>query len=377
MHQKPTISNWKDKILFTPGPLTTSPTVKQAMLRDVGSWDYELREVVKEIRLKLLEIAGANPSDYTTILMQGSGSFGLEAVIGSTVPPDGKLLAITNGAYGDRIVTIASILNIETVVIKSAENETPDLDKIKSTLHAEPDITNVIVVHCETTTGIVNPIEKIGEVVKQYPAKYIVDAMSSFGAVEIDMAVLGIDYLVSSPNKCIEGVPGFSFIIAKLSSFMKTRGYARSLCLDILGQYEGFKKNGQFRYTPPTHTLMAFRQAIAEFEAEGGVEARAGRYRANYKTLVDGMRKMGFKEFLDPDDQGYIITSFYYPESDRFTFNEFYKRLHDKNYVIYSGKITFADTFRIGNIGRIFESDIYDLLAAIREVTDQMGVKLK
>jgi 2-aminoethylphosphonate-pyruvate transaminase len=240
MNTSGTIPGWKDKILFTPGPLTTSRTVKQAMLQDVGSWDYELRAVVKEIRLKLPEIAATNPSDYTTILMQGSGSFGLEAVIGSTVPRDGKLLAITNGAYGDRIVTIASVLNIDTVVIKSAENKTPDLSKIKSVLEADPSITNVIVVHCETTTGIVNPIEKIGEIVKQYPAKYIVDAMSSFGAVEIDMTELGIDYLVSSPNKCIEGVPGFSFIIAKLSSFMETRGYARSLCLDILGQYDGF-----------------------------------------------------------------------------------------------------------------------------------------
>jgi 2-aminoethylphosphonate-pyruvate transaminase len=217
---KKEIPGSKDRILFTPGPLTTSRTVKQAMLRDVGSWDYELREVVKEIRLKLLEIAGVNPRHYTTILMQGSGSFGLEAVIGSTVPPDGKLLAIANGAYGNRITTIASMLNIETVVIKSAENKTPDLDKIKSTLEVDSNITNVIVVHCETTTGIINPIEKIGEIVKQYPAKYIVDAMSSFGAVPIDLTELGIDYLISSPNKCIEGVPGFSFIIAKLSSLM-------------------------------------------------------------------------------------------------------------------------------------------------------------
>lgn len=377
METKEVIPGSNDRILFTPGPLTTSRTVKEAMLRDVGSWDYELREVVKEIRLKLLEIGGVNPRHYTTILIQGSGSFGLEAVIGSTVPLDGKLLAITNGAYGDRITTIASMLNIETVVIKSPENKTPDLDRIRSTLEVDSSITNVVVVHCETTTGIINPIEEIGEIVKRYPAKYIVDAMSSFGALPIDLIEFGIDYLVSSPNKCIEGVPGFSFIIAKLSSLMETQGYARSLCLDILGQYKGFEKNGQFRFTPPTHTLMAFRQAIAEFEAEGGVEARSARYQANYRTLVVGMRRMGFREFLNPDDQGYIITSFYYPESDRFNFNEFYRRLHDKNYIIYSGKITSADTFRVGNIGRISESHIRDLLVAIREVMDQMGVRLK
>jgi len=367
----------KDKILFTPGPLTTSRTVKQAMLKDLGSRDYEFIALVKEIRQKLVKLAQGSVDEYTAILMQGSGTFGLEAVVSSTVSPKGKLLVIINGAYGKRIAKIASVLKIETVALECPENKTPDLEQIKSALKADPKITNVAVVHCETTTGIINPIKEIGSIVKEAGAKYFVDAMSSFGAVPINVVEYNIDYLVSSANKCIEGVPGFSFILAKLSLLKETSGYARSLSLDLLNQYSGFEKNGQFRFTPPTHALIAFHQALAEMEAEGGIKGRAQRYRSNYETLTEGMREMGFKEYLCTENQGYIITSFLYPQDSNFSFEQFYKRLNEKGYVIYPGKVSNADCFRIGNIGRIFESDIRALLTAIRETIGEMGIKLK
>jgi 2-aminoethylphosphonate-pyruvate transaminase len=371
------IPGWKDKILFTPGPLTTSQTVKQAMLRDLGSRDIEFVGLVKDIRHKLVELGQASLNKYTTVLMQGSGTFGLEAVISSTVPTDGKLLVIINGAYGKRLAKIASVLGIDTVTLEYPENTTPDLGEIESTLKIDSKITNVTVVHCETTTGIINPIREIGEIVAKSGAKYFVDAMSSFGAVPIDLAECGIDYLVSSANKCIEGVPGFSFVLCKLSSLKETAGYARSLSFDLLDQYQGLEKNGQFRFTPPTHALAAFRQALAELEAEGGVSGRAARYCKNYETLVAGMRKMGFKEYLRPEDQGYIITSFLYPDDPNFSFEKFYESLNKKDYVIYPGKVSDADCFRIGNIGRIFEADVKALLAAIAETITEMGVKLK
>lgn len=364
----------KDKILFTPGPLTTSLTVKQAMLRDFGSRDYEFITVVKQIREKLVALAGASNDEYTAVLMQGSGTFGLEAVVSSTVPPDGKLMVIINGAYGKRLAKIASVLKIETAQLEFAENETPDIERIKAALESDPAITNVVVVHCETTTGIMNPIEEIGAVVKEAGAKYFVDAMSSFGAVPVDLARCNIDYLVSSANKCIEGVPGFSFILAKIDSLKETAGYARSMSLDILGQHLGFEKNGQFRFTPPTHSLVAFGQALVELEAEGGVEGRGERYRKNYETLVTGMRKMGFKEYLKPEDQGYIITSFLYPKDSNFSFERFYESLNEKDYVIYPGKVSNADCFRIGNIGRIFETDMQALLGAIEVTIDEMDI---
>lgn len=387
MQSKQRIPGWKDKILFTPGPLTTSRTVKQAMLRDLGSRDYEFIELIKQIRQKLVELGQpsplqegrgqANSEQYTAIPMQGSGTFGLEAVICSTVPADGKLLVIINGAYGKRITKIASTLKIETVTIESPENKKPNIEQIETALQTDKKITNVAVVHCETTTGIINPVKEIGAVVKKAGAKYFVDAMSSFGAVPINLDDCNIDYLVSSANKCVEGVPGFSFVLAKLSSLKQTEGYSRSLSLDLLDQYKGLEKNGQFRFTPPTHALVAFGQALAELEAEGGVAGRTERYRANHETLIAGMRGMGFKEYLPPEDQGYIITSFLYPEDSNFSFELFYEKLNEKDYVIYPGKVSNADCFRIGNIGRIFESDVRALLAAIRETIAEMGIKMK
>jgi 2-aminoethylphosphonate-pyruvate transaminase len=368
---------WKDKILFTPGPLTTSRTVKQAMLRDLGSRDHEFIGVVRDIRRQLVEIGGARQDQYTAIPIQGSGTFGLESVVSSTLPPDGKLMVVINGAYGRRIAKMATILGIETRTLESPEDRTPDVAKIASVLKADASIAMLALVHCETTTGVINPIAEIGAVTKAAGVEYFVDAMSSFGAVPTSLPQCNIDYLVSSANKCIEGVPGFSFVLAKLNSLKETQGYARSLSLDLYGQWAGLESNGQFRFTPPTHALLAFHQALLELEAEGGVEARAARYKANYETLMEGMRDLGFEEYLAPQDQGYIITSFRYPRDAHFVFAEFYDKLNTRGYVIYPGKVSNADCFRIGNIGRIGESDVKDLLRAIEEVLREMDVKLK
>jgi len=252
----------------------------------------------------------------------------------------------------------------------------PDLGLLEKTIASDPAITHVAVVHCETTTGIMNPIEAIGEIVARAGKVYFVDAMSSFGAVPVDVAKCHIDYLVSSANKCIEGVPGFGFVIAKRETLLKTKGYARSLSLDLLSQWQGLEANGQFRFTPPTHVLLAFYQALLELEAEGGPEARGARYKANYDRLVLGMRLLGFTEYLAEDLQGYIITSFRYPEHPRFDFEKFYSRLNDKGFVIYPGKVSNADCFRIGTVGRIFPADIAALLAAVLQTLEEMGIEL-
>ncbi len=368
-------SGSKDKLLFTPGPLTTSMTVKQAMLQDVGSRDFEFIDLVKEIRSRLLEIGGVGDDGYEAIIMQGSGTFTLEAVVSSSVPPVGKLLVIINGAYGRRIAQIAKIHNIQTTTLEFPENRVPDLVQIEKALETDAAITNVAVIHCETTTGLMNPVQDIGRIVQGFSRRLFVDAMSSFGAVPVDLAEWGIDYLVSSANKCIEGVPGFGFALVRRDALMQMEGNARSLSLDLLSQWKGLEQNGQFRFTPPTHALLAFRQALLELEAEGGVAGRAARYRANYETLIAGMRAMGFQEYLEREDQGYIITSFRYPPHPNFDFDEFYKRLNDRGYVIYPGKVSQAECFRIGTIGRIFESDVNDLLAALREVVAEMGIE--
>ena len=371
------ISHAKDKPLFTPGPLTTSQTVKQAMLRDLGSRDDEFIAIVREVRQSLLSIAGVSQLDgYEAVLMQGSGTFGIESVIATTVPPDGKLLVVINGSYGQRIAKIAEVLKIEVVTYCTPENETPDPSEIDRILTDDPDITNVAVVHCETTTGIMNPIEEIGEVVAKHGKSYFVDSMSAFGSVVFDFPSCHIDYLVSSANKCIEGVPGFSFAICRREALEATQGWARSVSLDLLAQWRGLEANGQFRFTPPTHAILAFHQALSELAEEGGVAGRARRYGENYDTLVSGMRAMGFREYLDRELQGHIITSFRFPDDSRFTFNGFYQHLNDKGFVIYPGKVSDADCFRIGNIGRLFKEDVTALLAAVRSTIAEMNVEL-
>jgi 2-aminoethylphosphonate-pyruvate transaminase len=366
----------QDKLLFTPGPLTTSPTVKQAMLRDLGSRDAAFLQIVREIREELLQLAGVTAGSYAAIPMQGSGTYGVESVIGSITPPDGKWLFAINGAYGRRMLQIAGILNIAAVPVTFPESGPVTVAAIAAALHADPAITHIGVVHCETTTGLVNPIGDIGRVAATHGKVFMVDAMSSFGALPIPVAEWGIDYLVSSSNKCIEGTPGFSFVLARRQALLGSNGYARSASLDLLAQWRGLESNGQFRFTPPTHTMLAFHQALAELHAEGGIAGRAARYRRNHETLIAGMRQLGFVEYLAPEDQGYIITSFRYPTHINFNFSRFYELLNDKGFVIYPGKVSDAACFRIGSIGRIFEADVRALLVAILQTLDEMEITL-
>lgn len=363
----------EDKKLFTPGPLTTGGMVKLAMLRDLGSRDNEFINIVSSIRNDLLEIAGVSQDQgFESIIMQGSGTFGIESVISSVVPFDGHLLVIINGAYGQRISKIADIHYISQTKLVFEENEQPSLSTIENELLADPGITHIAVIHCETTTGIINPIEEIGMLAKKYRKTYIVDAMSSFGAVPINMEAAGVDFLISSSNKCIEGVPGFSFIIAKREELQKSKDINRTLSLDLYDQWVSLEQSGQFRFTPPTHALLAFRKALDDLKEEGGVEGRAIRYYENYKALIREMEELGFEEYLDREKQGYIITTFKYPDHLNFDFHNFYELLSQRGQIIYPGKLTKADCFRIGNIGRIGVKDIEFLTYMIRETLREM-----
>jgi 2-aminoethylphosphonate-pyruvate transaminase len=333
---------------------------------------------VKSIRDRLLTVAGVSQAGgYECILLQGSGTYGVEAVFASCVPPNGKVVVLANGAYGERMVQMLEAARIDHVTLRTAEDTPADPAVLDRALGSDKSITHVATVHCETTTGILNPIHEVGEIVKRHGRRYIVDAMSSFGAVPIDFQSSGIDYLISSANKCIEGVPGFCFVIARRAALAACEGYARSLSLDLLAQLKGFEKNGQFRYTPPTHSILAFQVALDELALEGGVVARGARYLRNHHVLVAGMRQLGFRPYLDPSVQSYIITSFLFPKDPRFTFDAFYQKLSDRGFIVYPGKITKADTFRIGSIGRLFEADMRSLLAAVKETISEMAIHLE
>jgi 2-aminoethylphosphonate-pyruvate transaminase len=361
-------------LLLTPGPLTTSRTVKQVMLRDFCTWDDDYNSIVTRVREDLVRLASAR-DDYTAVLMQGSGSFSVEATLGSVIPPSGKVLVVNNGAYGARMVTMARRLKIDVVEIAIPEVEPADPQQIAATLATNGAITHVAVVHCETTTGMLNPVAEIGRVVSTAGRVFIVDAMSSFGGIRLSMEALSASFLVSSANKCIQGVPGFGLVIADRDRLLASRGWARSLSLDLFDQWrEMEEKGGKWRYTSPTHVVRAFAQALVELHAEGGVAARHARYVENHRRLVVGMEGLGFQPLLAAEHRSPIITSFVYPNDSRFAFLPFYEALKKRRFVIYPGKVSQAETFRIGTIGHVFPDDIDLLVRCVEEACAELGL---
>ncbi|WP_299662347.1 2-aminoethylphosphonate--pyruvate transaminase [uncultured Psychromonas sp.] len=358
-----------DYLLLTPGPLSTSETVRQAMLNDWCTWDDQYnKEIVQVIRDKLVKLA-TNRNNYTSVLMQGSGTASVEATIGSALSKQDKLLVIDNGAYGARIAEITDYLHIDSITIRQGETEQANLQLLEEVLIEDTAITHVAMVHCETTTGMLNPIEAFCKIAKTYNKVVIVDAMSSFGGIEMDIGELDIDFMISSANKCIQGVPGFGFVIAKQSQLERCKGQARSLSLDLHAQWLCMQENnGKWRFTSPTHTVRAFYQALVELEQEGGIKQRQIRYQTNQLTLVKGMRKLGFETLLPDHQHSPIITSFYSPTEPQYNFKIFYERLKAEGFVIYPGKVSNADCFRIGNIGEVYPEDITRLITAIKSV---------
>ncbi|MCC0694802.1 MULTISPECIES: 2-aminoethylphosphonate--pyruvate transaminase [unclassified Clostridioides] len=356
-----------DYILLTPGPLSTTKSVRASMLKDWCTWDVEYNDLVQDVRRRLVSLATKNTEKYTSVLMQGSGTFSVEATIGSTIPKNGKLLVIANGAYGKRMKDICSYLNIEYVDCTFSDVEAVDLNRVENLLKENKDITHISMVHCETTTGRLNPIQDIGKIAKKYNKVYIVDAMSSFGGIKIDVEDFNIDFLVSSSNKCIQGVPGFGFIIANREELAKCKGIAKSLSLDVYAQWETMENNnGKWRFTSPTHVVRAFYQALLELEEEGSVEKRYARYKENQFTISSRLKSLGFDTLVNDDAQSPVITTFLYPKNAKFEFMEFYTYLKENGFVIYPGKLTDVDTFRIGSIGEVYPKDM-DRLAEVIE----------
>jgi 2-aminoethylphosphonate-pyruvate transaminase len=361
--------------LLTPGPLTTSQGVKLAMLADWGSRDIEFREMVRDIRTELCGLAGCDKS-FDCVPMQGSGTFAIEAALGSLAPDKvGKTLVIANGAYGDRAADILEKLKRPYIKIDKGDNAAPQAHEVRPLLDADRNITHVWMVHCETTSGIVNPVSEIAAAVKSAPRVFMVDAMSSFGALPLNMVRDKIDVMVSSSNKCIEGVPGFSYVILRRDLLTAAAGKSHSVVLDLHAQWQGLENNGQFRFTPPTHVLAAFRQALRELEDEGGIEARFDRYRRNADILVDGLKRMGITPLLSGEHAGPIIQTFLSPRDPNFIFERFYDLLRVQGFAIYPGKLTRRPSFRIGTIGKLDTRVMERVLEAIEGAFREMGVR--
>lgn len=365
-----------DSKLFTPGPLTTSMTVKRAMLYDMGSRDDEFLSIISNIRIILTNIAcyrSNKINEYTSVLMQGSGTFTVESVLNSCIPKrdnSSKFLVIINGKYAERMKKIAEKLEIVVEVLEYSETDKIKLDDLKEVLEKDKNIKYVGMIHHETSTGQLNNISEVGNFLKDKNITFIVDSMSAFGAVEFDIYEDNVDFLVSSANKCIEGVPGFAFAVCNKEKLLKCT-YSTSLSLDLLDQWKNLEKSGQFRFTPPTHTILAFHKALLEYEEEGGLDSRMNRYKENHKILQEGMTDLGFTSFLPLDMQGYFITSFLYL-NDNFNFNDFYNYLKNNGLIIYPGKTTNIPSFRIGNIGKLYKNDIEKLLDQVKIYINKM-----
>jgi len=360
-----------DKKLLTPGPLTTSYSTKEAMLHDWGSRDKIFIDLNHSIRKSLIELIDGE-NHYECVPMQGSGTFAVESMISSLTTKNAKILILINGAYGHRMKKMCHYLNRSCIDYEVPEDKTHDLNEIEKIIDSHKDLTHVYAVYCETTSGILNPIQDIANLVERKNLSLFIDAMSAFGALPLSCKKIQFDAVAASSNKCLEGVPGVGFILVKSSVIKNAEGNCHSLSLDLYDQWQAMEKNKQWRFTPPTHVLAAFNQAIKEHQKEGGIEGRYQRYSNNCKIICDGMKDIGFKQLLPDELQAPIIITFMQPK--KFDFNSFYDALSEKDFLIYPGKLTVADTFRIGCIGNLNEKDMHNTIIAIKEVIKKLPI---
>jgi 2-aminoethylphosphonate-pyruvate transaminase len=365
----------RDPILLTPGPLTTSLETRAAMLRDWGSWDSAFNAVTARVRERLTGVVHGAET-HVCVPMQGSGTFSVEAAVNTLVPRDGHVLVLVNGAYGKRMAKLTEMMGRRLSVFETAEDVPTTAADVARLLDGDPSITHVGLVHCETSTGILNPLHEIAEVVSGRGRSLIVDAMSSFGALPIDARRTPFDAVIAASGKCIEGPPGMGFVFARRSVLERRAGNSTSLALDLHDQWVYMEKTGQWRYTPPTHVVVALDAALAQFEAQGGQPARLARYTANYEALVSGLAEMGFRPFIDPKIQAPIIVTFHAPADPRYAFKDFYERVRDKGFILYPGKLTQVETFRVGCIGAIGPDEMRLAVNAVRDTLRELGIRL-
>ncbi|MBB5495853.1 2-aminoethylphosphonate--pyruvate transaminase [Paraburkholderia sp. MM5384-R2] len=360
--------------LLTPGPLTTALSTKQAMLRDWGSWDGDFRAMIAELRASLLAIAGDTAGDYDCVPLQGSGSYCVEAMLGSLIPRDGHALVLANGAYGKRAAITLGYLGRACTLLDKGDYLPPRGLEVERMLAADPSITHVVAIHCETSSGILNPLDEIAAAVARHGRKLLIDSMSAFGAVPLDVRQIACEAFVSSANKCIEGVPGFGFVIARKSALREAKGRSHSLALDLYDQWEVMNRTGQWRFTPPTHTVAAFIEALRLHRLEGGQPARLARYANNRDVLVAGMHELGFEPLLNGRWRSPIIVTFFSPAHPSFEFARFYELMKEQGFIIYPGKLTVVDSFRIGCIGQVDEQVMRRVVDACAQALRTMGV---
>ncbi len=363
----------RDSILLTPGPLTTTARTKSAMLRDWGSWDADFIAMTKEVRQALLAIVHGEGS-HVVVPLQGSGTFSIEAAVATVVPRDGHVLVLDNGAYCKRMGRLSTLMGRRTTILGHAEDQPVSSAALESALAGDASITHVGLIHCETGTGVINPLAAVAEVCARLGKGLIVDAMSSFAALPIDARKIEFDALVAASGKCLEGVPGMGFVVLRKTALDRSAGNSHSLAMDLHDQHVYMEKTGQWRFTPPTHVQAALREALRQFEEEGGQPARGARYAENCRVLIDGMAELGFASFLSPAVQAPVIVTFHAPADPRYEFRSFYEAVKARGFILYPGKLTEVETFRVGCIGAIGPAVMRQAVAAMADAMRELGI---
>ena len=363
----------RDPILLTPGPLTTTLRTKLAMLKDWGSWDADFNAVTARLRAQLLDIVHGHDS-HVVVPLQGSGTFSVEAAVATVVPRDGHVLVLDNGAYCKRAAKLTQMMGRRASVLPFAEDEPVSAPALAARLAEDASITHVVLIHCETGTGVENPLAEVAAVCERAGRGLIVDAMSSFGALPIDARTMRFDALVAASGKCLEGVPGMGFVFVRKAVIDGCAGHSQSLAMDLHDQYVYMERTGQWRFTPPTHVMVALAEAVAQFLEEGGQPARLERYRGNCRVLVDGLVALGLKPFLRPEVQAPIIVTVHAPAHPAYDFKRFYAAAKARGFILYPGKLTQVETFRVGCIGAIGRVEMQQAVNAIGEALREMGL---
>ena len=363
----------RDKILLTPGPLTTTLRTKLAMLRDWGSWDSDFNAVTAKVRASLLDIIHGHGS-HVVVPLQGSGTFSVEAAVATVVPRDGHILVLDNGAYCKRAARLSQMMGRRCTQVNFADDQPVSAQVLQQQLKADPTITHVVMIHCETGAGVLNPLQAVADVCKAHGKSLIVDAMSSFAALPIDARTMQFDALIAASGKCLEGVPGMGFVFIRKEILEACAGQSQSLAMDLYDQYVYMEKTGQWRFTPPTHVVVALAEAIAQFEAEGGRADRLLRYESNCRTLLEGMSRLGFKPFLDSSVQAPIIVTFHAPSHRHYDFKAFYNAARARGFILYPGKLTQIETFRVGCIGAIGPAEMEQAVHAVELALRDLGL---
>lgn len=366
--------NRHDTYLLTPGPLTTAVETREAMLFDKSPNSPEMVEMVKGIRQYLVSLTGGE-GKYECIPLQGSATYGIEAAFLTLVDKaTSKVLVVENGFYGVRLREVIEALGHNVVGLECPVIPPVSSADIRTALDEDPAITHLALCHCDTGTGVLNPLEGIADLCKERGIKLMIDAIASFGGFDIGAEALDFEAVMVSPNKCLEGVPGVAFVICKHRSLVEGEGRAPSSVLDLYAQWAFMEEKGWFRTTPPTHVLLAMANAVERHKAEGGIEARNARYQRNWQRLVDGLRQHGFATFLPDEYASPIIATFHDPDDPNYTFPAFYAAMEKRGFVIFPGRLTSAHTFRVGTMGDLTEGDMSLIIQAVLDSMAEIGV---